>query len=77
MRYTQESFKDDLFLLEDALTTNDQTQLGVAIARAESLLKAGGQKGSIVSGANRLNLQRLLTHCKSHAVGVAGLGTTE
>lgn len=75
--YSQEDFKTDLMALEDALAGSDPIELANAVTRCRSLLKAGGQKGSIVSGSNRSNMQRVLALCESHQVAVAGLVTVE
>lgn len=63
--YTQNSFKSDLEMIERATQSENFVALSAAIARGKALLTAGGEVGSVVSGANKLNLERLVSRCES------------
>lgn len=63
--YNQFQFREDLAMLERAAADGGTVALAGAIARGRSLLKAGGQVGSIISGSNRMDLQRVLSNCES------------
>lgn len=63
--YTQAEFRAELAHMKVTLELDNPGMLMSTANRARALLGAGGEVGSVITGANRHELQTVLDSCES------------